>query len=413
MEVIADLHMHGKYSRATSKDLTLTNIEKYARQKGLSLVGTGDFTHPKWIEEISSQLQETSPDSGIYQTTTGFPFLLQTEISLVYSQGGRGYRTHNLILAPNLEAVKNITTWLLTKGRVDYDGRPIFKIPCPEFVESLRAIDERIEIIPAHIWTPWFSLFGSKSGFNSVNECFGDQVKYIHALETGISSDPAMNWRVSQLDRFWMVSFSDSHSFWPWRMGREATRFELHDITYQNLITALRTGHGFRGTIETSPNYGKYHVDGHRACGVMLEPAESNKIGKICPKCKQPLTIGVLNRVEELADRPIGYVREDHPGFVTLLPLSEIIAAVTNCGLATKTVFSEYYKLLKLGTEFDILLNKTKQELETVTYQRIAEAIIQIREGKVTYIPGYDGVYGKVLLKSEHGEHSAIETSKD
>ena len=237
MKIIADLHLHGRYSQATSKNLSIKNLETYSAYKGTNLLGTGDFTHPKWIEEIKNEL--TEDETGILKTKSGFNFVLSTEISLIYSQGGKGHRIHNIVLAPNLDVVRQITEYLLTKGRVDYDGRPIFKIPCMDFVENLRNISQDIEVIPAHCWTPWFSLFGSMSGFDSVKEAFGDQEKHIHAIETGLSSDPAMNWRLSQLDKYAIVSFSDAHSYWPWRIGREATVFELPKLTYKSLITAL------------------------------------------------------------------------------------------------------------------------------------------------------------------------------
>ena len=321
--IIADLHIHGRPSQATSNALDINNLEKYAKIKGIDLMGTGDFTHPKWIEHIKSELSDDG--SGIYKTKTGFPFMLTTEISLIYSQGGKGRRVHNVVFAPDLQAVEGITKYLLSKGRIDYDGRPIFKIPCPEFVEELRKVDERVEVIPAHIWTPWFSMLGSKSGFNSVKECFLDQTKYINAIETGLSSDPPMNWRLKQLDKFEQVSFSDLHSFWPWRIGREATMFNVKSITYKSILNSIRKKK-VAGTIEVDPNYGKYHIDGHRKCNFCSEPEDTKKLGGLCPVCGKPLVIGVLNRVEELADRKESYVKKDGKKFYTLLPLSEILA---------------------------------------------------------------------------------------
>ena len=318
MTIIADLHIHGKYSQATSKDLIISNLEKYAKMKGVTLLGTGDFTHPKWIEEIKSNLKDNH-STGIFTTQKGFPFILQTEISLVYTQGGKGRRVHNIVFAKDLDSVSQITEYLLTKGRIDYDGRPIFKIPCPEFVEALKNIDKKIEIIPAHIWTPWFSMFGSKSGFNSVKECFGNQAKHIHAYETGISSDPAMNWRVSQLDSLTPLSFSDIHSYWPWRMGREATLFDCK-LDYDSIMQAIKTKKGYAGTIEVDPNYGKYHYDGHRKCDVCMSPVQTMKHKGICPVCRKPLTIGVDYRVEELADRPLGFRPKNAKPYYSLLP---------------------------------------------------------------------------------------------
>ena len=339
---------------------------------------------------------------NIHYTKTGFPFLLQTEISLIYTQGGKGRRVHNVILAPDFDVVQQITEYLLTKGRIDYDGRPIFKIPCPEFVESLRKISKDIEVIPAHIWTPWFSMFGSKSGFNTVKECFGNQTKHIHALETGLSSDPAMNWRLSQLDKYQLVSFSDLHSFWPWRMGREATVLDLKKLSYKNVLTALRTGKGLDMTLEVDPNYGKYHADGHRKCDIWMTPTQSKHHDKICPKCNKEMTIGVWDRVEELADRPKGFKPKSAKPFKSLIPLSEIISKILGKAVATKTVTAEYQNIVTTTrSELDILLNTSLEELKTLTTEKIAKAIIDVRNGKIQIKPGYDGVYGDPLFNGE------------
>ena len=392
MRVFADLHIHGKYSQATSDNLTVPNLEKWAKVKGINLLGTGDFTHPKWIQHINEELRED--ETGILKTKTDFPFLLSSEISLIYSQGGKGRRVHNIVLAPNLDVVKQITEYLLKHGRIDYDGRPIFKIPCPEFTESLKEISDDIEVIPAHAWTPWFAMFGSMSGFDSVKECFQDQEKNIFSFETGLSSDPPMNWRLSQLDKYSILSFSDLHSFWPWRIGREATIFDI-DLTYKNIIKAIRTKNGLYGTIEVDPNLGKYHYTGHRNCNVCLSPAESVKIKDICPVCKKPLTVGVLQRVEELADRPEGYKPKDAKAFYSLIPLSEIISQLLGKAIATKAVWAEYNKLsAAFGSELNILMNVPKEELLKATDEKIAEAIVRIRSGKIKMTPGYDGEYG-------------------
>ncbi len=391
MQIIADLHMHGKYSRATSKDLTFENIEKYARVKGLSLVGTGDFTHPKWREEIGTKLRDDN--NGIYYTQTKFPFLLQTEISLIYTWNGKGRRIHNLVLAPSLEVVDQITESLKKRGRVDYDGRPIFKIPCPEFVEMLRSISPDIEVIPAHAWTPWFGVFGANGGFDSLKECFEDKEKHIHAIETGISSNPAMNWRIPELDNRAMVSFSDSHSYWPWRMGREATIFDVKQLTYKAILQSLRNNE-ITATIETDPAYGKYHVDGHRACNIRFEPKESRNHNNTCPQCKKKLTIGVLHRIEQLAQREEGYKPEHAKPFYTLLPLHEIIAHVSKKGLGTKYVQQEADKLLALGAELDVLMHVPIETMEKITAPQIAKALALNRCVQIKMLPGYDGVYG-------------------
>ncbi len=396
MKLISDLHIHSRFSRATSKNLNISNLEKYARIKGLDLLGTGDFTHPEWLKELKQELIEDG--SGILKTKSGFNFLLQTEISLIYTQEGKGRRIHNVVLAPNFEVVSQVTEYLLKKGRIDYDGRPIFKIPCPEFVESLKKINKDIEIIPAHIWTPWFSLFGSNSGFNTVEECFKDQARHIHAIETGLSSDPAMNWRLSQLDNLSIVSFSDLHSYWPWRIGREATVFDCK-LDYMEVINCLKNKK-IDMTIEVDPNYGKYHLDGHRSCDVCLEPKEAIKNKDICPKCGMKLTIGVLHRVEELADREEGYKPKDAAPFKSLIPLSEILAALIGSSVASQKIWKEYNNIIsKFGSELNVLLNVGKEELEKVTDEKIAEAIMKNREGKIKIKPGYDGVYGEPVFE--------------
>ena len=400
MRIIADLHIHSRYSRACSAELNIPNLEKWAKIKGLGLLGTGDFSHPEWQQELKKELKED--ESGILKTKDGFPFVLQNEISLIYTQKYKGRRIHLVVLAPSFEIVEKITEYLKTKGRVDYDGRPMFNIPCPEFVEAMMKISKDIELIPAHIWTPWFSLFGSKSGFDSVEECFGDKSKYIHALETGLSSDPEMNWRLSKLDNYHLVSFSDSHSFWPWRIGRESTVFEFKELTYNNLIKALRTGEGLVETIEVDPSYGKYHFDGHRNCNVSFSPEESKKHNNICPVCKHPLTIGVLNRVEELADRKIGEKPKNTKPFKRIIPLHELLSLVLKSGMATKTVWAKYHEILKAGkNEFDILLNVSKEDLLKVADEKIVDIILKNREGKLVIKPGFDGEYGVPVLGDE------------
>jgi len=412
MKITADLHLHSKYSRATSKQLDIDNLDKWARVKGLNLLGTGDFTHPEWIKELKSKL--TDDGNGIFKTKTGMPFILQTEVSLIYTDMDKGRRVHNVILAPNFEVVDQITEYFLSKGRIDYDGRPIFKIPCADMTESLMQISKDIEIIPAHIWTPWFALLGSKSGYNSVKDAFKDQTKHIHALETGLSSDPAMNWRLSQLDKYSLVSSSDSHSFWPWRIGREATLFELKKLTYKNLITALRTKDGLTGTIEVDPAYGKYHWDGHRNCNVCLSPKQTKTANGICPKCGKPLTIGVEYRVEELADRKEGFRPKDAKDFKRLIPLSEILSKLLGKGIATKTVWTEFNNILHhFNNELNILLDVPEQELTKVINPKIVEMIIKNRQGKIEVQPGYDGEYGiPIFSEKDKKETEKIEITK-
>ena len=397
MRVVSDFHIHGRFSRATSKQLDIPSLEKWARVKGLDLLGTGDFTHPEWLKEIKGSLEEDG--TGILKTKSGFNFILQTEISNIFTQDGKGRKVHNVILAPSIEVVEQIRAELLKIGRLDYDGRPIFGMSCIRLVEMMKGIDRRIEVIPAHVWTPWFALFGSKSGFDSVEECFRDQARHIFALETGLSSDPAMNWRLSKLDKYALVSNSDCHSFWPWRIGREANVFEMDRLTYDGFIRVMKEKDPkrFLHTIEVDPSYGKYHLDGHRNCNVCMEPKESLKHRDTCPKCGRPLTIGVLHRVEELADRPEGFRPKGAIPFKSLMPLSEIIAA----GLGTKLLASQkvwgvYNSLTRaFGNELKVLLEAPREELERVAGEKIAGYIIIVREGELRVKPGYDGVYGE------------------
>ncbi len=407
MKIIADLHIHSKYARATSKDMDLRNLEKYARIKGVSLLGTGDFTHPAWIKEIKAELKED--ESGILRSSSGFPFLLQTEISLAYTQGGKGRRIHYIIMAPGLETAGQITDFLLTKGRVDYDGRPIFGMSSIELVEKMNEISHDIEVIPAHAWTPFFGVLGSESGFDSLKECFGDKVKLVHSIETGMSSDPAMNWRIPSLDNITLTSNSDCHSFWPWRIGREANVIEMTELSYKNVLAAIRERKGFVETIEVDPGYGKYHFDGHRLCGVVMSPQESAEHKNICPKCGKKMTIGVLNRVEQLADpeRPEGFVKKDAIPFKSLIPLSEIIAELNGFPIASRKTWEVYNALIeRFGNEFNILLEAPEDELKKVVDEKLAAAVMKNREGKIQVKPGYDGEYGKPVFNG-HSKNSS------
>lgn len=411
MKIVADLHIHSKYARATSKTLDLENLEKYALTKGVNLLGTGDFTHPEWIKEIKTKLREDG--TGILKSESGFPFLLQTEISLAYTQDKKGRRVHHLIMAPSLEIVEQITEFLLKKGRVDYDGRPIFGMSSIELVDSLISISNKCLIIPAHLWTPFFGAMGSESGFDSIQECFGDRSKFVYAVETGLSSDPQMNWRIPSLDSYNLVSFSDLHSYWPWRIGRECTIFN-GELMYDSLFNAIKTQQGLLETIETNPAYGKYHLTGHRFCGVCLEPNESLKLKNICPKCGRKLTVGVAQRVEQLAaaDRPEGYAPEGRVPFKSLIPLSEIIAELNGFPVASRKMWQIYNSLIsRFGNEFNVLLEATEGELKKAVDEKLAAAIIKNREGKIKVEPGYDGVYGKPVFDG-NGNRRERETAE-
>jgi uncharacterized protein (TIGR00375 family) len=393
--VFADLHIHSRHSRATSKNLTIDNLEKWAKIKGLDLLGTGDFQHPLWRKEIDEKLKED--DKGILRTAGGFPFIWQSEISLMYAQNGRR-AVHIVLLAPNGKTVDKITEYLKSKGRVDYDGRPIFGIKAEDFVRDLKKIDDKIEIIPAHCMTPWFGLFGSDSGFDSLKDCFGEEVKNIYAVESGMSADPAMLWRLKE--KMNIVSFSDSHSFWPWRLGREATIFDLKELNYDAIINAIRTGNGLKGTIETPPEYGKYHYDGHRLCNFSSSPAETKKLNKICPKCGKDLTIGVEYRIEEMAKEPNGYKPQDGKMFYKLIPLHELIALRYESRPESKKSWQVYNELIAtFGNELNILLNVKKEEFaKRDVDMKLIELILLSREGKIKVKPGYDGEYGQVLM---------------
>ena len=399
MNLIADLQIHSRFSRATSSAITIQNLEKYARLKGVNLLGTGDFTHPKWLAELKQELKEDG--SGILTSKSGFHFVLQGEISNIYTQDGKARRIHTLLLARNFDVVEQINNALLKKGRLDYDGRPIFGFSCIELVEMMKEIDDDIEIIPAHSWTPWYGIFGSMSGFDSVEECFKEYANKIHAIETGLSSDPAMNWRLSSLDKYTLLSSSDAHSFWPWRLGREANVFDI-GLSYDALLDAIRQRKGFVETIEMWPHEGKYHYTGHRNCNVVLSPKESIKLKNICPKCRSKLTVGVAQRVEELADREEGFVPKHAVPFKNLIPLSEVIGGTIGEKVESKKVWEEYYKLTNaFGNEFEVVLNADEKELKKITSEKIAENIIRNRNQKIPFKPGYDGVYGVPIFEEK------------
>jgi len=399
MRLFIDLHNHSKYSRATSKDMDLEHQSKWGCIKGLNILGTSDFTHPKWFLELKNKLKVY--DDGVYEFK-GMKWVLSAEISNVYSTPDGIKKVHHVLLAPNFEVVEQINELLGKKGNLSADGRPIFgKYPSYELVSDLKNISDKIEVIPAHIYTPYFSLFGSKSGFDNIKDCYQSQLRHIYCLETGLSSDPEMNWRLSQLDGFTLVSNSDSHSPWPWRLGRECNVLNMDELTYDMLIMKLRNN-DLEFTIEVDPNYGKYHYDGHRNCNVFMHPKQAMKIKSICPKCHRKLTIGVLHRVEELADRPEGFKPKNAVPFKKLLPLHELIRTAININsLNSKQVWSIYNSLIeKFGNEFNILLNVPKAELENIN-KRIAQLVLLNRQEKIKILPGYDGEYGKLVVKQE------------
>lgn len=411
MKIIADLHIHSRFSMATSKEGTPENLDFWARKKGISLIGTGDFTHPVWREELKERL--VSEGNGLYrlrdayvkEESRKFPgegtrFVVSGEISSIYKKNGKTRKVHNVILLPSLEAADAMAQRLEKIGNIHSDGRPILGLDSHDLLEMMLDVCPEGILIPAHIWTPHFSVLGAKSGFDSVEECFEELAPYIHALETGLSSDPAMNWRISKLDRYQLVSNSDAHS--PSKLGREANLLDI-DCSYEGLYRAIQTGEGLEGTVEFFPEEGKYHFDGHRKCGVSLSPVEAERLGGICPVCGKKLTMGVHHRVEQLADRAEGFVKKDGKKYESLVPLPEVISACMGYSTASKKVQGCFEQMIQtLGTEFDILRNVPSEDIKSCAGERIAEGIENVRTGNVKRIPGYDGEYGKIELFEEN-----------
>lgn len=395
MSFIADFHIHSKYSRATAKDMDLAALVKWAKIKGISMLGTGDFTHPMWLAELKSKLKEERPGVYIYD---GVYFILTAEVSNIYFKAGRTRKVHNMIFAPSLESVEEIGRALAEHGILTSDGRPILNLECDRMVRKLSAIDPGIFFVPAHAWTPHFSIFGSNSGFDSPEDCFEAETAKIFSIETGLSSDPAMNWRWSKLDRFCVTSNSDAHS--PSKIGREANVFRDR-IDFNELVDILRKKDKarFLYTIEFFPEEGKYHWDGHRNCKMRLSPEESRKTNNICPACGKRVTVGVMHRLEGLADRKAGYVDAKSPSFKSVVPLVEIISDALGVGPDTVTVEKEYFQMIKnMGSEFRILLEMPDDDLVERCPAKIAKGIINMRKGDVDIAPGYDGEYGKVSV---------------
>lgn len=408
MRYIADLHIHSKYSRACSPRLEPEIIAEWCRKKGVGIVSCADFTHPKWFAELKSKLK--SAGNGLYelvgdkkQAIKPVYFFISTEVSCIYSKGGKVRRLHILIFAPSLEAAAKINEKLGALGKLASDGRPILGLDAKELLKIVLEVDERCMVIPAHAWTPWFAVFGSKSGFDFLEECFDELASKIYAVETGLSSDPSMNWRLSKLDNLSLVSHSDAHS--PENIGREADVFEIDDGTkniYDEICRIIKEKDKkkFLYTIEFYPEEGMYHFDGHRACKIRMSPAETRKRKNICPVCGRPVTVGVMNRVLELADRPEGSKPKNFIPYKSLVGLDDVIAeALGVFGRRTKAVTREYENLIeKGGSEFRVLLDLPYEELAKITLPEIVEAIRRNREGKVNIDPGYDGTYGTVRL---------------
>jgi len=395
MRFIADFHIHSKYSRATSPDMDLEHIAEWAQFKGLGLLGSGDFTHPAWLKELRFKLEPR--DNGIFHYR-GLDFLLTAEVCNIFTKDGKSRKVHNIIFAPSFEVVETINRQLKRYSDLSMDGRPIVTLYDSRLVEMIRDVSPDCMVIPAHIWTPHFSLFGANFGFDSLEECYEDQTEHIHVMETGLSSDPAMNWRLTRLDKHSLISNSDAHS--PSKLGREANVFDC-DMDYKVICQALKRQDisRFLYTIEYFPEEGKYFHDGHRKCFSRLSPKESIENDNKCPVCGKKLTIGVMHRIEELADRPSGVKPSNAIPFRHLVPLEEIIAMAFGMGLGTQAVMQEYHKLIKaFGNEFTVLLEATKAELNEGTTNKIADGIVRVRQGKVNIIPGYDGEFGKLNI---------------
>lgn len=467
MKFVTDLHLHSKYSRAVSQNMTLANMAHWAKLKGINVIATADFTHPFWFEQLKNELIEAG--NGLYKlksTREPVYFLLSCEVSSIYSQGGKLRRIHNLFFFPSLAAVEQFNKKLLSRGaNLRSDGRPTVGITAADLAQIALSCDRKALIIPAHAWTPWFSVFGAFSGFDSIGECFGDMAKYIYGIETGLSSDPAMNWQIGDLDGRAILSFSDAHSLE--KMGREATVFEGNEVSYDTIYDAIRlsvlgsqlsdkslsvnqsvssetdkpitgklksafpkenfanrkqkTDNRIAFTIEFYPEEGKYHFTGHRDCNFSQSPKETAAAGNICPVCKRPLTIGVMHRVEELKSRELRVesrelvgvrwffpAQGERPSYVKLVPLTEILAESLNVAVATKRVMDCYNILVgALGSEFNVLLKADLKEIERLAGAKIAAGVGKVRAGEIMVEPGYDGKFGVVKIWKSDGIESA------
>lgn len=412
MNLIVDLHIHSHYSRATSKDCTLEGLYKWGKIKGINIIGTGDFTHPAWFAEINEKLEPA--ESGLYKLrediateidktlpesikTNLIRFVLTVEISNIYGKNGKIRKLHNLVIVPNFEVAADINKQLSQIGNLKSDGRPILGLDSKELLKITLNSHRDSFFIPAHIWTPWFGMFGSKSGFDSIQEAFEELAPEIKAIETGLSSDPFMNWRVQELENIAITSHSDAHS--PQKLGREATVMNC-DLSYEEIINGIKTNdHRLQGTIEFFPAEGKYSQDGHRACNIHFSPTETKKHNGICPVCKKTLTVGVEYRVEELSYQPISFESKSNKSVEYIIPLIEILSEMNGVKSITKKVQQEYERIFStLGNEFDILRTISTDEIRMHGFMELAHVIAKIRNGDVHIEPGYDGVYGKITL---------------
>ncbi|MBA4349284.1 MAG: DNA helicase UvrD [Thermodesulfovibrio sp.] len=407
MRFIADLHIHSKYSRATSKSMSPESIWKWAQLKGITVIGTGDFTHPQWLAELKEKIEPSG--SGLFKLKKEFQnddipdscradvyFMLTAEISCIYSKKGRTRKIHSIIFVPGFDIALRINAALSKIGNLNADGRPILGLDAKELLKIATDVSPEAVFVPAHAWTPHFSVFGAASGFDSLEECFEELTPHVYAIETGLSSDPQMNWRLSALDKITLISNSDAHS--PSKIGREANIFDA-EISYDSIKNAIRTRKGFSGTIEFFPEEGKYHYDGHRLCGVSLSPKETVKYNYLCPVCGSKVTVGVMHRVEKLADRKDGFKPLEAPSFNSIIPLPEIIAESLKVNVNSKAVDNEYFRVLKkFGNEFKILMDIPLEDIEANDLPLLKEAISRMRSGKVHISPGFDGEYGRIKI---------------
>ncbi|MBN2654214.1 MAG: DNA helicase UvrD [Nitrospirae bacterium] len=407
MQFIADLHIHSKYSMATSRDMSPDALWKWAQLKGISVIGTGDSTHPQWMNELREKLEPAG--NGLYALNKKFrtedvpllcradvQFILSSEISCIYSKNGKTRKVHCIVLSKDFEDAEKLNAALDKIGNIRSDGRPILGLDAKKLLQMVLDASPDSMLIPAHIWTPHFSVFGAASGFDSMEECFEELTPNIYAIETGLSSDPSMNWQLSALDNIALLSNSDAHS--ASKIGREANIFNT-DISYDAIMSAIKTRKGLSGTIEFFPEEGKYHYDGHRNCGVSMEPSETLMHNCLCPVCGKKMTIGVMHRVAKLADREAGYKPEGSPDFKSIIPLAEIVAESIGAGVNAKKVTAQYFSLLEhLGNEFKILLEASTADIEAASTARIAEAVMKMRSGDINIAPGYDGEFGKIKI---------------
>jgi uncharacterized protein (TIGR00375 family) len=409
---IADLHIHSRYSRATSRDISPEVLSKWAQLKGITVIGTGDFTHPLWLKELREKCEPSG--AGVLQLRKEFRFddipdacradvffLLTAEISCIYSKNGKTRKIHCLLFVPDFATAEKINAALSKIGNLNADGRPILGLDAKELLKIVLESSSEAMLVPAHAWTPHFSVFGAISGFDSLEECFEELTSSIHAIETGLSSDPSMNWRLSSLDQITLISNSDAHS--PAKIGREANILDSA-VSYRDIMRAIRTRKGFLGTLEFFPQEGKYHYDGHRACGMSFSPNETIRHNYLCPVCGRRVTVGVMHRVDKLADREEGFKLQGAPSFHSMIPLREIVAEALEAGVNTKGVNTVYLSMLeKLGNEFRILMDSPVKEIEKKSSSEVAEAISKMRSGDVHIAPGFDGAYGKITIFERTG----------